>query len=181
VTGAVAVWLAGVAAITWFQVQAWRDSETLWRYALDRDPACVVCYNQLGAVLGNRGDVAWAGHYFERALALRPNDARSQGNLGLAFLKTGRPADAIPHFIRALELKSTDVETRVHLGMALILVNRAEEATDQLRQAVVQRPNHARARFELGRAYLARGHRAAAEGQADVLRRLDPGLASQLR
>jgi Tfp pilus assembly protein PilF len=181
VRGVVAVWIVGLAALTWFQVQAWRDSETLWRSALDRDPACVLCYQQLGAVLGNRGEVAWAGHYFERALALRPDDAVLRGNLGLAFLKTGRPAEAIPHFTRALELKSADVETRVHLGMALILVNRAEEGTDQLRQAVRQSPNHARARLELGRAYLARGRRAAAEEQAGVLRRLDPGLASQLR
>jgi tetratricopeptide (TPR) repeat protein len=181
VTGVVALWIGGLAATTWFQVQAWRDSETLWRYALDRDPACVLCYNQLGAVLGNRGDTAWAVHYFERALELRPHDPRLRGNLGLAFLKTGRPADAIPHFIRALELKSTDVETRVHLGVALILVNRADEATEQLRQAVGQRPDHARARFELGRAYLVRGHRAEAEEQAAILRRLDPDLANELR
>jgi tetratricopeptide (TPR) repeat protein len=181
VTGVVALWIGGLAASTWIQVQAWRDSETLWRYALDRDPACVRCYNQLGAGLGNRGDVAWAVHYFERGLELRPNDPGLRGNLGLAFLKTGRPADAIPHFIRALELKSTDVETRVHLGAALILVNRAAEATDQLRQAVGQSPNHARARLELGRAYLVRGHRAAAEEQAAILRRLDPRLADELK
>src|SRR5207253_3155854 len=33
--GVVAVWITGLASLTWFQVQIWRDSGTLWRSALD--------------------------------------------------------------------------------------------------------------------------------------------------
>jgi len=179
--GVVAVWITGLASLTWFQVQIWRDSGTLWRSALDSDPACVLCYNQLGAVLGNRGDSGSAVYYFERALALRPNDAGLHGNLGLALLKTGRPSEAVPHFVRALELNSTDVETRVHLGVALILGGRVGEAAAELRQAVARSPGHARARYELARAYLVQGDRVAAEEQAQALRRLDPRLARELR
>jgi len=161
--GIVAVWIVGLASLTWIQIQVWHDTETLWRHALELDPACSLCHNQLGAELGNRGDVAFAVYHFERALALRPGDAGLQSNLGLALLKTGRPSEAIPHFVRALERNSADVETRVHLGVALISVGKLDEAIDELRQAVTRNPGHARARDELARAYLARGDRAASQ------------------
>src|SRR5207245_1469424 len=145
------------ASLTWFQVQIWRDSGTLWRSALDSDPACVLCYNQLGAVLGNRGDSGSAVYYFQRALALRSNDAGLHGNLGLALLKTGRPSEAIPHFVRALELNSTDVETRVHLGVALILGGRVGEAAAELRQAIGRSRCYARGRDACGWGAASRG------------------------
>ncbi len=180
-TGMVAVWIAGLATLTWFQVQVWRDSETLWRYALEIDPACVLCRNNFGAGLATRGNPAGAISHFEQALTLRPGDAGLRGNLGLALLKTGRPSEAIPHFVRALELNPIDVDTRVNLGVALILVGRVDEATAQLRQAVRRNPDHARARYELARAYRLQGDHAAAEEQAEVLRRLDPRLAQEVK
>lgn len=179
--GGLVLWLAGLTVLTWFQVQFWRDSATLWRSALDVDPACVVCHNQLGAVLGNRGDPAAAAPHFERALALRPDDRGLHVNLGLALLNTARPAQAVPHFVRALEQRPDDVETRVYLGTALGRAGRVDEAIEQLRRAVRQNQAHPRARYELARAYFARGDRAAAAEQVEALRRLDPRLADQLK
>lgn len=179
--GTVALWVAALAGMTWFQVQVWRDTETLWRYALELNPTCALCRNQLGAELGNRGEVVQAAQLFRQALALRPDDPGLSSNLGLALLKTGHPADAIPHLARALERNPADVETRVHLGVALASAGRLDEATGQLQEAVRRSPTHARARYELGRAYLAHGDRAAAAEQADALRRLDPQLARELQ
>lgn len=178
--GIVVVWIAGLASLTWFQVPVWRNTETLWRHALELDPTCSLCHNQLGAELGNRGDLVPAVSHFEQALARRPDDAGLHGNLGLALLKTGRAAQAIPHFVRRLERNPADGETRVHLGVALILVGQVDEATVELRQAVSRNPGHARARYELARAYLVRGDRAAAGEQVEALRRLDPRLAREL-
>lgn len=179
--GGLVLWLAGLTVLTWFQVQLWRDSETLWRWALEVDPACVVCHNQLGAVLGNRGDPAAAAPHFERALALRPDDRGLHVNLGLALLNTGHAAQAVPHFARALEQRPGDVETRVHLGAALGRAGRVDEAIAELRRAVGQNQAHPQARYELARAYLARGDRTAAAEQVEALRRLDPRLADQLK
>ncbi|HET6923335.1 MAG TPA: tetratricopeptide repeat protein, partial [Anaeromyxobacteraceae bacterium] len=180
-TGIVAVWLAGLATLTWLQVQVWRDSETLWRYALEMNPACVLCRNNFGAGLANRGNPGAAILHFEQALSLRPDDAGLRANLGLALLKTGRASEAIPHLARTLELNPAAVDTRVSLGVALILVGRMDEATVQLRQAVRASPANARARYELSRAYRLQGDHTAAEEQADALRRLDPRLAQEVK
>ena len=32
----------------WYQLQIWRDTETLWRYAVEADPAVLVCQSNLG-------------------------------------------------------------------------------------------------------------------------------------
>lgn len=179
--GVVAVWIAGLASLTWFQVQVWRDSETLWRYALELDPSCVLCHNNLGGGLANRGNPAAAIEHFQAGLALRPDDAGLRGNLGLALLTTGHAAESVGQLERALELNPADVEARLNLGVALAVIGRMAEASDQLRQAVAQNPRHARARYELARVYLATGDRAAAAQQAEALGRLDPALALRLR
>ena len=58
ITAGVIVWLLGLASLTWNQVRIWTDTETLWRHALEVDPRCVLCHNQLGAELGNRDSLA---------------------------------------------------------------------------------------------------------------------------
>jgi Flp pilus assembly protein TadD len=179
--GILVVWIVSLAYLTWLQVQVWQNTETLWRYALELDPACALCHNQLGAELGNRGEVAPAAFHFEQALALRPNDAGLNGNLGLALLKARRAPEAITYLDRALQREPANTEVRVHLGVALMTIGRADEGIDQLRQATLRSPGHARARYELARAYLALGDRAAAAVQAEALRRLDPRLAAQLK
>src|SRR5881296_1264359 len=48
-------WLVGLAVLTFNQVQIWHDTETLWRFALDAEPDCVICHSNLGIYFGNRG------------------------------------------------------------------------------------------------------------------------------
>ncbi|HKB26751.1 MAG TPA: tetratricopeptide repeat protein [Methylomirabilota bacterium] len=180
VAGIAALWLAGLAALTLLQVEVWRNTETLWRYALELDPACALCYSQLGAELGNRGELERAVEQLEQGVALRPGDAVLHGNLGLTLFKLGRFTEAVPHTEQALAARPADVATRVRLGVALLASGRAAEGIAQLRQAVVLGPRDAGARYELARAYLTLGHRAAAREQLDVLRRLDPALAREL-
>jgi protein O-mannosyl-transferase len=92
----VAAWIVSLAALTWSQVQVWRDTDTLFAYTLTVDPDCGWCHAQYGGVLGNRGDLAGAIPHLQRAAALRPHRFRDQAHAGLALLRTGRAADALP-------------------------------------------------------------------------------------
>src|SRR4029453_15169499 len=49
-------WTAGalgggaLGTMTWAQTAIWKDSETLWRRAVEVDPACSLCESNLGRV-----------------------------------------------------------------------------------------------------------------------------------
>ncbi len=147
---AAAVWIVGLAAITWNQVQIWRDADTLWRYALEVDPDCARCRNNLGTTLGNRGLLPQAIEQFERALAIRPHFPDAHRNLGLALLLAGEPAKAGAHLERALSEAPEDQDARAYLGEALLQQGKPAEAILHLERVIRQNHTHVRAMTSLG-------------------------------
>jgi protein O-mannosyl-transferase len=155
--GAAAVWIAALAMLSSSQVRIWRDTETLWRHALDIDPSCALCHSQLGAALGNRDLMAAALGHFERAVALRPGEPIFQGNLGLALLRSSRPTDAMTRFELVLARRPEDVDARNRLGVALIRQGKLLEATVELERVIQLNPDHTDALTNLGIALTALG------------------------
>ena len=49
--GGAALVVLTLSLATWNQTQVWRDSETLWRWAVEMDPACSLCHGNLGAAI----------------------------------------------------------------------------------------------------------------------------------
>lgn len=177
----VAVWLASMGALTWAQVQAWRDTDTLFAYALDVDPECAWCHAQYGGALGARGDVEAAIPHLERAALLRPHRAGYHAQAGLALLHGRRPGDAIPYLERAVAAQPDNLDAVTNLGVAQVEVGHAAAALPHLERAAAARPDVVLPRQSLVRAYRALGRPADARAQLDVLRRLDPALAASLR
>lgn len=90
--------IAGLGATSWSFSQVWRQSETLWRWAVELDPDCSVCHGKLGeSALGGPGGTARvveAEGLFRRAIALRPDLPDAYFNLGTALVVQGRYAEA---------------------------------------------------------------------------------------
>ena len=148
--GAVALALAGLAGLSVVQVQVWRDTETLFRHALDLDPRCANCLNQLAIVESMRGRWDLAAANFERAVALRPDLPGIQGNLSVALLQSGRAAEAVRHLRALLERYPDNPEVWNHLGAALIQEGQLEEARAYLVRAVDRNPSSPTALANLG-------------------------------
>ena len=146
------VWLVGLGFLTVRQNEPWRDTERLWLYAVEADPACAVCHNNLGAYLVNQNLIEPALLHIERTLELRPDRLKPHGNLALGLLKLGRTDEAIHHFKIALEADAYDVGFLTNLGVALIRQNRAPEALPYLARALQRDPRHVLARTNLGTA-----------------------------
>lgn len=168
-----AAWIAWLAAMTWWQVQIWRDTDTLFSYTLEVDPDCAWCQAQYGSALGNRGDVAGAIPHLQRAAELRPRRFRNQANAGLALLRAGRAADALPYLERAVAMEPGHLDSLTNLGLALVAVDRAADAVPYLERARAARPDAAGPRIGLARAYAALGRPADADAQRRALQRLD--------
>ncbi len=178
---AVGVWIVSMAALTWAQVQAWRDTDTLFIYALDVEPDCAWCHAQYGGALGNRGDLGGAITHLTRAAALRPHRAGYHAQAGLALLKAGRAADAVPYLDRAVAAQPQNLDAVTNLGLALVEIGHAADALPYLERAAAARPYAAAPRGGLVRAHRALGRLAEVDADLAVLRGLDPALAARLR
>ena len=127
------------------QSRTYRDSETLYRTTLERNPACWMAHNNLGAELAKSpAQVPEALAHYQEALRLNPDYAEGHNNLGntLAALPGGVPA-ALGHFERALQLVPGFVEAHLNLANTLAkLPERLPDALSHYRQALSLAPGN---------------------------------------
>jgi Flp pilus assembly protein TadD len=150
--GALAMWLGVLAVMTWGQVQIWRDTETLWAYAIDSEPTCAVCHGNFGVHLGNKDNVVASVYHLERAVSLRPGRASYHTNLALQILKLRRFDDAVRHLDVALRLDPSSADALTVLGVALLTEGRPRAALGPLRHALNVDASHVIARTNYGTA-----------------------------
>ena len=133
---AAAAVLAVCAALSRVQVEYWRDSETLFRRALDVTRDNWVAHDGLGVVLEQTGRISEAIGHLEQALRIKPDFAEAHYNLGVALMASGRIPEAIEHYQQALRIKPDYAEAHYNLGVALGQAGRIPEAIGHLEQAL---------------------------------------------
>jgi tetratricopeptide (TPR) repeat protein len=108
---------------------------------------------ELGGVLAlERGEIAEALAWLERATVLEPGDAGRESNLGLAYLRAGRIPEAIETLQLALHHQQELVAARVNLGFAHLESREWSEAERAFAGALARVPDHAQALTGRGRA-----------------------------
>jgi tetratricopeptide (TPR) repeat protein len=153
---------AGVVSIL-FAVEShryagiFRDEETLWNAALERNPGAWMAQNNLGKALFLRGRMTEAAVRFKRALENNPSDAEAHFNLGLVFEGEGREAEAMAEDETALRLRPAFPEAKNSLGNGFLRTGRPDVAIDAYEAALRLRPDYAEAHANLGAALIATG------------------------
>jgi tetratricopeptide (TPR) repeat protein len=150
---AAAALLAVLGTLTWRQSGMYRDSETLYRTTLARNPASWMAHNNLcSLLLPKPGGLAEAIAQCEAALRTRPGYAEAHNNLGSAWAHLpDRLPDAIAEFRAALATKPDFAEAHFNLANALARIpGRQEEAIAQYEAALRIRPDYLEARMNLG-------------------------------
>jgi len=123
----------------WTQTHVWRDSETLWRWAVEMDPACALCHGNLGsAITGtelgqSRLDEAEA--HLQRAIELRPDNPIPHFNLGTLLSVRARYGEAERALRKYLELLPESPSGLGRLGLLYLLQGRLEDAVPLLERA----------------------------------------------
>jgi tetratricopeptide (TPR) repeat protein len=162
--------LAGLAVAAWSYCQVWRDSETLWRWAVEMDPRCSVCLGKLGeSALGGPGGAARveeAEDLFRRAIALRPDLPDAYFNLGTALVLQGRYAEAAAPLRSYMERVPGSASGPERLGLAYLLDGRYEAAAPLLREALQRKPDAPGLRGYLAQAL--EGHARALQAQGRI-------------
>ena len=124
-----------------------------------------------------RGDFKAAADSYQRAVALRPEIAELQANLGLMYYQTGEDQQAITAFRQAIRLKPSLFVPNLFLGLDYGRLHRFNDAIPYLRRATSLNPSDPQAQLALGQAYTATGNpRLAIPVYLDAVR-LDPKKA----
>jgi protein O-mannosyl-transferase len=147
-----AVWILTLATLTCGEIQAWRDTETLWRYATEANPECSFCQAKLGDVFYQRNLLGLAKERYELALALRPDNLRAHSNLGLVLLGLGQLDLAMSHLRIALERHPGDPDAITAMAVALLQQRNQSDAIPLLERALRIDPSHFDGHANLGAA-----------------------------
>jgi tetratricopeptide (TPR) repeat protein len=165
-----------------------RSEETLWVYALERNPGAWLAHNNLGIVLAKSGRFDEAIAHGEEAVRLRPGFAEARSNLGLTLTEARRLPEAIGQLTEAVRLNPDLAGARLNLGRALLAAGRAQEAVMQLEQLLRLEPaspearrNLAIARNNYGNALARAGRLPEAVAEFQRALQLDPGNAGTHR
>ncbi len=94
---------------------------------------------------------------YEKAVEKAPDDAESQQNLGIAYLKVQRWADAEATLRKAAQLSPGSAVIHAALGQALEKTGKAKEALDEYKAALAIDPSRLDVQSNLGQAYFDAG------------------------
>ena len=131
---------AGLGVGAWGQSHVWHDSESLWRSAIDADPRCMICRNNLGTAVLAAGRHGEAEAAFRTAIALRPDRVAPWSNLGTTLARQGRYDEAGVAFARAVDLSQGQFPDVANLGRIHVVKERWAEAIPLLRRANAIQP-----------------------------------------
>ncbi len=95
--------VAATLAAALVQVDERRDREALWRRIAEQMPEAWIGHHHLGMTLAGEGRRRAAIPALRRAVALKPEDAATRKQLGLALLAEGEKEEAQRHLTKSFE------------------------------------------------------------------------------
>jgi Tfp pilus assembly protein PilF len=150
------LWFCGLAYLSAQQVQIWRDTENLWRYAIESEPNCALCHGNLGVLLSTQGHLELAKAEFERVQVLRPGEPKALQHLGHTYALLGDYPRALAIFTQYLERKPQDADALTNMAATLLASKRPDEALVFLERAIKAKPEHVLAHVNAGFAHAER-------------------------
>jgi protein O-mannosyl-transferase len=161
---AAALIVLGLGSATWVQASGWRDSETLWSWAVETHPECAICLNNLALTYMSRNQRRDAEALLRQSLAIREH-TMTHNNLGGLLELQGRPDEAEQEYREALRLKPDLPQALSNLGELLVKQDRYADAIPPLRRVFLTSPDLPGLRTNLARALRERGDELARLGR----------------
>lgn len=145
-----AVVLIAFTVCTWFQIQHWRNSVTLFQHAVAVTSDNYVAHYNLGTALEQEGKTDEAISHYGEALKIGRDVIKPHYNLGTILSRQGRLDEAAAHFMEVLKAKPDYPEAHLNLGITLARQGKLEEAATHFSEALKLRPGYAKAYFNFG-------------------------------
>jgi tetratricopeptide (TPR) repeat protein len=131
------------------QVTYWKNSETLFRRALEVTQDNFVAEHNLGSALVESGRFAEAIEPLNAALRLKPESFQTHSDMGMALANLNRLPEALAEFQAAVKLNPDSAILYNNLANALAQLGRPSEAIEEYGRALQLDPNYLEARKNL--------------------------------
>jgi tetratricopeptide (TPR) repeat protein len=154
--GNIALWTSSAAAVallmwsTWIQAGYWKNSEILFRHALDATKDNYLAHYDLGIALYDKGEVEGAIAQYQETLQINPHISGAHTNLGNIMFLQGNPDQAINHYQVALQLNPHQANVYYNLGTVYYRKGNMKKAIASLQKAIIERPDYPEAIQKLG-------------------------------
>ncbi len=149
--------LVTFGVLTWQQTFVWRDSETLWRYAVAVAPGSREARRRLADLLTDKLRDEEAMEVYLQAVKKDPKSAAAHIDLGAALAQRANLDEAVDYFRRAIRLDSTSAEAHTGLGNLLMKLGQFGNAIEHYRKALESNAADAVVHVNLGIALAAKG------------------------
>ena len=136
------------ASAAFAYVGEWRNSETIFRHALESTDENVVAELKLADVLVDSGRMDEANEHYERALRLSNSSVTALAEYGRALFVEKRYAEAADSLQRAVSERPDLPDAQETLGLALVQTGRSDEGLQHLRAALAYDRGRRRATIE---------------------------------
>ena len=145
-----AILLANLMLGSFFQIQHWRNTRTLFASAISVDSGNYLAHTLLGSELIRSGEIQRGFSHIQTALQINPNYARAHHEMGLFFLNTGETGQAARHFSKSIQFNSYNAEAHNNLGVVLSLQGNTTDALMHFKKAIEIQPQMIEAYNNLG-------------------------------
>ena len=102
---------------TWRQCDVWRDTLSLWRHVLERDPHCFFANNNFAAVLIRRGEDEQALPYGRRSVQVNPKNYLAWSTLWGTLRRLGRKEELRESYLEATRGPLGFARAEGHFGL----------------------------------------------------------------
>ncbi len=170
--GAVVLW-AVLLSLTIARNQLYADPLRLWQDSVAKAPESRRAQYNLGNLYLNRGEPENSLEHYQAAIRSNAG-SRVYVNLGLAYIRLGRYADAVPVLEAARERQRDSGLIHQSLSTAYERLGRFPDAIDAAERAVKLRPRRAGYRKQLGALYARGGRSEEALREYRAVARLNP-------
>ncbi len=142
---------------SWMQVGYWKNSDALFKHALDVTENNYLAHNAFGNALKKQGKSNEAMRHYLSALEIRPDYAAPHYSIGHTLATQGRHQDAINHFQKALQIKPDYATAHDNLGYVFMSQGKIEQAILHYLEALRIKPDDAAVHNRLGLAIVSQG------------------------
>jgi tetratricopeptide (TPR) repeat protein len=146
-----------------------------------RNPAREEAWSTLAYLLAQKGEVSEAIPAFEKALALKPDDASLAFNAAFAMQRAGDHARAIALLQRAIDFDPKLDRAWYGLGLSLAHDARYEEAALKFREAARLQPLNPYAGYQLAAVLFKLGRRDEMRAEYERVKGFDPKVSALMR
>jgi tetratricopeptide (TPR) repeat protein len=149
--------VALLSVATWFQIQFWSSSITLYKHTLDVAGDSYVVHYNLGNAFLHQEAYDNAADHFRKALGIEANSQKALNNLGFALAKLHRFDEAMNHYSHAMRLDPTFSEPHNNMGNIFALQGKLDRAVVHYLEAIKINSEYKDAHNNLGLALIRQG------------------------